>query len=54
MKKDQIIGIIRHTLTFAGGFVVAGGYASEQVMFEAIGGTVTFIGIIWSIVAKRK
>lgn len=54
MKRDQIIGIIRHALTFAGGFVVAKGYASEEVMAEAIGGTMSLVGIVWSIVAKAK
>jgi hypothetical protein len=53
MKKDQVLGIIRHILTFAGGFVVAKGFADDALVQEAIGGLVTIIGAIWSITAKK-
>jgi hypothetical protein len=53
MKKDQVLGVIRHILTFAGGFVVAKGLADEVLIQEAIGGLVTIIGAIWSITAKK-
>ena len=32
MKKEQILGIVRHILTFAGGFVVAKGLADAALM----------------------
>lgn len=53
MKKDQILGIVRHLLTFAGGFVVAKGIADAALIQEAIGGIVTIIGAIWSISVKK-
>ena len=53
MKKYQVLGIIRHILTFAGGFVVAKGFADDALVQEAIGGLVTIIGAIWSITAKK-
>ena len=53
MKKDQVLGVIRHILTFAGGFVVAKGFADEALIQEAIGGLVTIIGAIWSISSKK-
>ena len=54
MNKDQIIGIIRHALTFAGGAIVAKGLASEEVVVELTGALITAIGAIWSIVVKMK
>jgi hypothetical protein len=53
MKKDQVLGIIRHILTFAGGYVVAKGLAESALIEEAIGGIVTIIGAIWSISSKK-
>lgn len=53
MKKEQILGIIRHILTFAGGFVVAKGLADAALIQESVGGLVTIIGAIWSISAKK-
>lgn len=54
MNKDQIIGIVRHALTFAGGVIVAKGLASEEVVVELTGALITAIGAIWSIVVKIK
>ena len=53
MKKDQVLGIIRHILTFAGGFVVAKGLADAALIEEATGAIVTIIGAIWSISSKK-
>ena len=49
---DKILGIIRHVLTFAGGYAVAKGYVDETTMLELVGAGVTIIGGIWSVVAK--
>jgi len=54
MKKEQIIGIIRHVLTFVGGIVVAKGFADETIIMGLIGGVITLVGGIWSIVSKIK
>jgi hypothetical protein len=51
MKKT--LGIIRHVLTFAGGFVVAKGWIDEQTMLELSGGIITIVGAIWSVVDKK-
>jgi hypothetical protein len=53
MKKEQILGIIRHTLTFVGGFLVMKGLATETLTTELSGATITLIGGIWSIIEKR-
>ena len=54
MKKDQILGLIRHLLTFAGGVIVARGYGSDAIVGELIGGAMTIIGGLWSILAPEK
>ena len=53
MKKEQVLGIVRHVLTFAGGILVAKGIATEAMSQELIGATITLIGGIWSIVSKN-
>ena len=54
MNKDQVLGILRHVLTFMGGFLVVRGIADESLVQELIGGLSTLVGAIWSIVAKKK
>jgi hypothetical protein len=54
MKQEQIMGIIRHVLTFVGGIVVAKGFADETFIMELTGGVITLVGGIWSIVSKIK
>ena len=54
MNQEQVLGIIRHGLTFIGGVLVMKGYIDEA-MVEAIGGgIVTLIGLIWSSIIKNK
>jgi len=54
MTKEQILGIVRHTLTFIGGIIVMKGLVDEATMTEIIGGAVTLAGTIWSVVEKNK
>jgi hypothetical protein len=53
LSKEQILGIIRHALTFAGGICVMKGIVDETMVTEIIGGTMTLVGAIWSIVSKN-
>ena len=54
MKKEQILGIIRHTLTFIGGVLITKGLIDESV-FETINGSLmTLVGSIWSVIEKNK
>ncbi len=53
MKKEQVLGIVRHVLTFVGGILVARGIATEALSQELIGAAITLVGGIWSIVAKN-
>jgi hypothetical protein len=52
--KDQLLGLIRHTLTFVGGIIVAKGLVDESLSEEVIGGVMTLVGAVWSIVNKKK
>lgn len=54
MKKEQILGILRHSLTFLGGLFVMKGLVDETTATEIIGGVITLVGTIWSIVEKTK
>ena len=51
--KEQILGIVRHVLTFGGGLVVAKGLVDEATAQYIIGSVLALIGTIWSIDAKR-
>lgn len=53
LSKEQVLGIIRHALTFIGGIVVMKGITDETTVTEIVGGVVTLVGAIWSIVDKN-
>lgn len=54
MTKEQVLGVVRHLLTFVGGAVAAKGVISESQLFEISGAIVTLIGSIWSVAEKRN
>jgi hypothetical protein len=54
MNKEQVMGIVRHVLTFVGGAIVAKGLTTDAIMVELTGAAMTAIGAIWSIVSKIK
>jgi hypothetical protein len=54
LNKEQVMGIVRHTLTFIGGIVVMKGLVDETVVTEVIGGVMTLVGTIWSILDKKE
>ena len=54
MSKEIILGIVRHTLTFAGGILVAKGLLDQGVLAEIIGGVMTVVGGVWSVIDKTK
>jgi hypothetical protein len=54
MNKQSILGIVRHILTFAGGYVAAKGIADQAMVNEAIGAIMTIVGIAWSVADKRS
>jgi len=54
LTKEQILGIVRHSLTFVGGILVMKGIIDETTITEIIGGVITLTGTIWSIIEKNK
>ena len=54
MRKEQVLGILRHSLTFIGGLLVMKGLVDETTATEIIGGIITLVGAIWSVVEKVK
>lgn len=54
MKKTQILGIIRHVLTFGGGFLVAKGIVDESTVSQVVAAVITVVGAILSVTAPEK
>jgi hypothetical protein len=54
MNWEQISSILRHILTFGGGFVVARGWISETLMLELVGVFLTVGGGIWAMFNKTS
>ena len=53
LTREQILGIVRHSLTFIGGIFVMKGLVDETMVTEVVGGIISLIGTIWSIVTKK-
>ena len=53
LSKEQILGIVRHALTFIGGIVVMKGLVDETMVTEIIGGVMTLVGTVWSVIDKK-
>lgn len=54
LTKEQLLGIVRHSITFIGGILVMKGLIEDSMVEEIIGGATTLVGAIWSIVGKNK
>lgn len=54
IMKEKWLGLIRHVLTFAGGIIVTKGLIDESLFQEVLGGLMTVIGGVWSIVSKKQ
>ena len=52
LTKEQLLGILRHALTFVGGILVTKGLVDETTVTEIVGGIITLTGTIWSVLAK--
>ena len=53
VQREQILGLVRHGLTFIGGILVAKGLASEGQIMDLVGMTVTSVGTVWSILSNK-
>jgi hypothetical protein len=53
ITKEQYLGLLRHSLTFAGGVAITLGWSDEAIISEALGLTMSLVGVIWSILTKK-
>jgi hypothetical protein len=54
LTKDQLLGIVRHSLTFIGGILIMKGLVDEALFTEISGGVLTLTGAVWSIINKKE
>lgn len=54
LTKEQLLGIVRHAVTFIGGILVMKGLVDDSIIQEILGGATTLASAIWSIVDKNK
>jgi len=54
MSKEQVLGIVRHGLTFVGGLLVTKGLMDVDMVQEVMGAVVTLVGAVWSVIVKKK
>ncbi len=54
MEWVKVAGLIRHVLTFGGGYLVARGFIDESTMMDLVAGAMTIIGLVWSWKAPEK
>ena len=54
MKKAMILSIIRHSLTFVGGLLMAKGLIDEAAVSELVGGIMAVTATIWGIIEKTQ
>lgn len=53
MSKEQKLGVIRHTLTFVGGILLAKGLVDESLLTDMVASIMVLVGGVWSIMDKR-
>lgn len=52
--NNPYLGVLRHILTFGGGYLVSDGVVNEGEVEALVGALVTLIGVLWSIWEKRR
>jgi len=54
LSKEQLLGIVRHGLTFVGGLLLMKGLVDEAMLSEISGAVITLTGAVWSIINKKE
>lgn len=54
MNWDVISGLLRHLLTFGGGYLVTNGTLTDGDVQAITGGVIAIGGVLWSILNKRS
>jgi hypothetical protein len=52
-NPEMMFGLVRHLLTFAGGYLVSTGHLTEPDAEVIIGAIVAIAGTLWSVGAKK-
>lgn len=53
MNWEMVSGVVRHILTFGGGFLVTKGLVDEATVQAAVGAIITLGGVVWSLWQKK-
>lgn len=51
---ETVQGLIRHVLTFGGGFLVTWGYITPGELPEFVGAAITILGVIFSAISANR
>jgi len=54
IMNEKIKGLLRHILTFLGGYLVTSGIIDEAILSEVVGAIITITGFVWSWIGKDK
>ena len=54
MSKEMVLGLVRHGLTFIGGLLVTKGLLDTNILTELVGGVITLVGGLWSVISKKR
>jgi len=54
IMDEKIKGILRHILTFAGGYLVTAGIIDDAMLMEVVGALITLTGFVWSFISKKE
>lgn len=54
MNQEMILGLVRHALTLAGGYLVKKGYTDSIGLDTLIGGLFAVVGVVWSMLHKQN
>lgn len=54
LNREQVLGLVRHSLTFVGGVIVANGLLTDAAVTEIVGAIITCVGSVWSVIEKNK
>lgn len=51
-RRDQLLGAVRHLLTFGGGYLIGQGIADQATIEIAVSAIITLVGVAWSLMDK--
>jgi len=54
IMNDKVKGLLRHVLTFLGGYLVTKGIIDEATLSEVVGSIITLTGFVWSWLDKSE